>query len=183
MKATKTTLDGLIILEPTIFSDERGYFYESYNEQTFIRLGGLGVDAKFVQDNVSKSHKNVIRGLHYQVGEYAQDKLVRVSNGAVLDIAVDIRPDSPTYGKWEGFLLSRENNRMLFIPKGFAHGFVAITDDAVFNYKCSNVYNKESEGGIIWNDPTIGIHWPTQEPIISEKDLKLPKFGEHVRHY
>lgn len=180
MKVIKTTIDGLLLLEPTIFSDDRGYFYESYNILTFAKYG---INVEFVQDNISKSYNNVIRGLHYQVGKFAQDKLVRVSNGAVIDVAVDIRPDSPTYGKWEAFLLSRENNRMLFIPKGFAHGFAAITDDVIFNYKCSNVYDKESEGGIIWNDPTINIHWPTKEPIISDKDLKLPKFGKHVQHY
>jgi dTDP-4-dehydrorhamnose 3,5-epimerase len=180
MKAKKTTLAGLLLLEPKILSDERGYFYESYNEQVFR---GLSIDVKFIQDNVSKSYKGVVRGLHYQVGEFAQDKLVRVSNGAVLDVAVDIRPDSPTYGQWEGFLLSRENDRMLFIPKGFAHGFTSITNDVVFNYKCSALYNKESEGGIIWNDQTLGIHWGLTEPIVSEKDLTLPKFGEHVQHY
>jgi dTDP-4-dehydrorhamnose 3,5-epimerase len=177
MKVIKTPIEGLLVLEPTIFHDNRGYFCETYNVDTFERMG---INVKFVQDNKSFSHKNVLRGLHYQTGAFAQDKLVSVSQGAVMDYAVDIRPDSPTYGQYHCEMLTAENNKMFFIPKGFAHGFVAHMDDTIFNYKCSNVYNKESEGGIVWNDPTIAIRWFVENPIISEKDLKLPKFGEHV---
>ncbi len=180
MKVTKTNIKGLLVIEPTIFVDDRGYFYESYNSLEFARNG---IDVKFIQDNQSQSKKGVVRGLHYQVGEFAQDKLVSVSNGAVLDVVVDIREDSPTYGKYFDILLTPENKKMLFIPKGFAHGFVSLKDNTVFNYKCSNVYNKESEGGIIWNDSTLDIIWHVSEPLVSDKDKSLPKFGEHVKNY
>jgi len=180
MKVEKTEIEGLLVIKPDIFYDSRGYFCETYNVLTFARNG---INVEFVQDNKSYSHKNVLRGLHYQTGEFAQDKLVSVSQGAALDFAVDIRPDSPTYGKYVMVLLTAENNLMFFIPKGFAHGFVSVKEGTIFNYKCSNVYNKESEGGIIWNDPTLAINWCVEEPIISDKDLILPKFGEHVRHY
>lgn len=177
MKVIKTPIEGLLVIEPNIFYDNRGYFCETYNVETFKRNG---IDVTFVQDNKSYSNKNVLRGLHYQTGAFAQDKLVSVSQGAVMDYAVDIRPDSPTYGKYHCELLTAENNKMFFIPKGFAHGFIAHMDGTIFNYKCSNVYNKESEGGIIWNDPTLAIRWFVDNPIISEKDLKLPNFGQHV---
>lgn len=176
MNVEKTHIEGLLVLEPTLFYDNRGFFCETYNIETFAKYG---VNAKFVQDNKSYSHINVIRGLHYQTGEFAQDKLVSVSQGAVLDFAVDIRPDSPTYGQHYSVLLTDKNNRMFFIPKGFAHGFVAIREGTIFNYKCSNVYNKESEGGIVYNDPTLNINWCVENPIVSEKDLQLPKFGSH----
>lgn len=157
------------------FFDDRGYFFESYNEDTFKRNE---IDVIFVQDNQSQSKKNVLRGLHYQSGQYAQDKLVSVSQGAVLDVAVDIRPDSETYGKYESVLLTAVNKQMLFIPKGFAHGFVSLMDNTIFNYKCSNVYNKESEGGILWNDETLAIEWHNgnENLLVSDKDSKLPKF-------
>lgn len=177
MKLLKTTINGLILIEPNVFYDTRGYFYETYNEQTFHNHG---IDIKFVQDNQSFSRKNVVRGLHYQRGEFAQDKLVYVTRGAVMDVAVDIRPESPTYGQYESFLLNEINKRMLIIPKGFAHGFVALKDDTVFNYKCSNVYNKDSEGGIIWNDESIGIKWGIKDPVVSEKDQQLATFKQHV---
>ena len=130
-------------------------------------------------NNSSISNKNVIRGLHYQVGEFAQDKLVRVTSGVVVDCVVDVRPDSPTYGESEWFILSQYNYRMLFIPKGFAHGFESLVDNTIFNYKCSNFYNKEFEGGILYNDSSLDIPWNTNKPIVSAKDLSLPKFGEH----
>lgn len=178
MKFIKTKLSGLIIIEPKVFLDDRGYFYESYNKVVFNQNN---IYSEFVQDNISKSKKDVVRGLHYQIGDYAQDKLVRVSQGAVLDVAVDIREGSETYGEYESVLLTSENQKMLFIPKGFAHGFVSLRDDTIFNYKCSNVYNKESEGGIVWNDPKLGIKWHVENPIVSDKDNILPKFGEHVK--
>jgi len=177
MNIHKTTLFGLLVIEPTIYTDSRGYFFESYNKEVFERHG---ITTKFVQDNQSQSKKDVLRGLHYQWGAYAQDKLVSVSNGAVLDVAVDIRPYSPTFGKHESFLLSAVNKRMLLIPSGFAHGFVSLFDNTIFNYKCSNIYHKESEGGIIWNDPTLAINWHVENPLVSEKDSMLPKFNEHV---
>jgi len=176
MKVEKTNIEGLLILEPTLFHDSRGYFCETYNRQTF---SNFDIDVAFVQDNKSYSNKNVVRGLHYQTGKFAQDKLVSVSRGAALDFAVDIRLGSPTYGKYVSVLLTPENNKMFFIPKGFAHGFVALEEGTVFNYKCSNFYDKESEGGIIWNDPTINIDWTVEKPIISEKDLLLPKLGDN----
>lgn len=176
MNIIKTKLEGLLIIEPSVFLDERGYFFETYNENSFKRNG---IDVRFVQDNQSKSKKDVLRGLHYQTGDYAQDKLVAVVNGAVLDVAVDIRKDSPTYGQYESVLLSDANKRMLFIPKGFAHGFVSLMDDTIFTYKCSNVYNKESEGGILWNDETLAIQWRCDYPLVSDKDINLPVFGNH----
>ncbi len=175
MKIVKTSISGLLIIEPSVFFDDRGYFFESYNEETFKRNG---IDVTFIQDNQSQSKKNVLRGLHYQSGQYAQDKLVSVSQGAVLDIAVDIRPDSETFGKYESVLLTAVNKQMLFIPKGFAHGFVSLMDNTIFNYKCSNVYNKEFEGGILWNDETLAIQWHNgnENLLVSDKDSKLPKF-------
>lgn len=176
MKVRKTKINGLLIIEPKVFHDDRGYFFESYNVLEFARNG---IHVEFVQDNQSISKKNVLRGLHYQTGVYAQDKLVSVAQGAVLDVAVDIRPDSPTYGKHESFLLSAANKEMLFIPKGFAHGFVSLIENTIFNYKCSCVYNKESEGGILWNDNILGIEWHVDELSVSAKDAVLPRFGYH----
>ncbi|WP_412464794.1 dTDP-4-dehydrorhamnose 3,5-epimerase [Flavobacterium mekongense] len=169
-----TKLEGCFILEPKVILDERGYFMESFNEQTFQK--GVGQHVHFVQDNQSYSSKGVLRGLHYQSGEHAQAKLVRVLQGEVLDIAVDIRPDSPTYGQYEAVILSGENQRQFFVPRGFAHGFLVLSDTATFFYKCDNFYNKESEGGVLFNDPTIGIDWgfPSREMIISEKDRIQP---------
>ncbi|MEZ4854343.1 dTDP-4-dehydrorhamnose 3,5-epimerase [Flavobacterium sp.] len=174
MTFLETKLKGCFILEPKIIKDERGYFMESFNEKTFSN--GVGQTVHFVQDNQSYSSKGVLRGLHYQCGEHAQAKLVRVLQGEVLDVAVDIRPNSPTFGQYEAVLLSAENQKQFFVPRGFAHGFLVLSETATFFYKCDNFYNKESEGGIIFNDETIAIDWnfPTEKMIISEKDTVLP---------
>lgn len=173
MNFIKTNLPGVIIVEPKIFKDDRGYFFESYNEQEFIKNG---ITNKFVQDNQSKSSYGVVRGLHCQIGDHAQAKLVRVLYGTVLDIAVDIRPNSPTFGKYVAVELSDENKRQLFIPRGFLHGFSVLSDTAVFAYKCDNFYHKESEFSIRYDDPDINIDWriPANKIITSEKD-KLAK--------
>jgi dTDP-4-dehydrorhamnose 3,5-epimerase len=157
MNFIPTTLEGCFIIEPKIIKDERGYFMESFNENTFQK--GIGKPIHFVQDNQSFSTKGVLRGLHYQTGEHAQAKLVRVLQGEVLDVAVDIRPDSKTYGEHISVMLSAENQKQFFIPRGFAHGFLVLSDTATFFYKCDNFYNKESEGGIIYNDSSLNIDW------------------------
>lgn len=174
MNFIATKLDGCYIIEPKIINDDRGYFMESFNENTFQE--GIKQKVHFVQDNQSYSSKGVLRGLHYQTGEHAQAKLVRVLQGEVLDVAVDIRPNSKTFGDYEAVHLSGENQRQFFVPRGFAHGFLVLSETATFFYKCDNFYNKESEGGIIFNDQTIGIDWefPTTELIISEKDKVQP---------
>lgn len=174
MKFIATKLEGCFILEPKIIQDERGYFMESFNENTF--QNGIGKAVHFVQDNQSFSSKGVLRGMHYQTGEYAQAKLVRVLQGEVLDVAVDLRPNSPTYGQYESVLLSGENQKQFFVPRGFAHGFLVISETATFFYKCDNFYNKESEGGLIYNDETVNIDWqfPTNDLLISEKDIIQP---------
>jgi dTDP-4-dehydrorhamnose 3,5-epimerase len=174
MNFIETKLKGCFILEPKIIQDERGYFMESFNERTFQE--GVGQKVHFVHDNQSFSSKGVLRGLHYQTGEFAQAKLVRVLQGEVLDVAVDIRPDSETFGQYEAVLLSETNQRQFFVPRGFAHGFLVLSDTATFFYKCDNFYNKESEGGIIFNDSSIGIEWgfDIEKLIISEKDRLLP---------
>ncbi|NAS10981.1 dTDP-4-dehydrorhamnose 3,5-epimerase [Poritiphilus flavus] len=181
MKVIKTPLEGCLILEPRLFEDERGYFFESYNQRAFSEA--VGRDIRFVQDNQSFSKKGVIRALHYQTGEFAQAKLVRVSQGRVLDVAVDLRPESPTFGQHFSIELSEENNKQLFIPKGFAHGFAVLSDTADFCYKCDNYYAPESEGGIIYNDPTLNIDWgiPEEEQIVSPKDAQLPPFKALVK--
>lgn len=173
MELIKTSIDGLLIIKPDVFKDDRGYFYESYNKERFAKAG-LMMD--FVQDNESKSDKGVLRGLHFQKPPFAQGKLVRVIKGSVMDVAVDLRKDSPTYGKWESVVLTEENKLQFWIPEGFAHGFVALEDNTIFNYKCTNVYNKESEGSILWNDPDININWNIDNPILSEKDKISPLF-------
>ena len=174
MNFTPTKLDGCFVIEPKIFNDERGYFLESFNENTF--QNGIGQQVHFVQDNQSFSTKGVLRGLHYQTGDHAQAKLVRVLQGEVLDVAVDIRPNSKTYGEYVSVLLSAEKQNQFFIPRGFAHGFLVLSETATFFYKCDNFYNKESEGGIIFNDNSLKIDWkfPLNELIISEKDATLP---------
>lgn len=174
MNFIKTKLEGCFIIEPQIFKDERGYFVESYNKNVFDK--GVGENINFVQDNQSFSSKGVLRGLHYQTGEHAQAKLVRVLQGEVLDVAVDIRPNSKTFGAHVTLLLSAENGKQLFVPRGFAHGFVVISETATFFYKCDNFYNKASEGGIIYSDKTINIDWQflTNELLVSEKDQILP---------
>lgn len=174
MKFTPTKIKDVWILEPTIFEDSRGYFYESYNKELFNQSTGLNVE--FVQDNQSKSDKGVLRGLHYQTGKHAQAKLVRVLQGAVQDIAVDLRENSPTYGQYVSVVLSGENHKQLFVPRGFAHGFLVLEDNTIFSYKCDNFYNKASEGGIIYNDKTIAIDWQLDksEFQLSAKDEILP---------
>ena len=174
MTFTETKLKGCFILEPKIFKDERGYFMESFNEKTFKE--GIGQKVTFVQDNQSFSTKGVLRGLHYQCGEHAQANLVRVLHGEVLDVAVDLRPESETFGKYETVLLSGENQKQFFVPRGFAHGFLVLSETATFFYKCDNFYNKESEGGIIYNDENININWQfsLEDLIISEKDKVQP---------
>ena len=173
---TETNLKDCYLIEPRIFTDEGGYFMESFNEQTFQNQTGIAVH--FVQDNQSKSSKGVLRGLHYQTGIFSQAKLVRVLEGEVYDVVVDIRPGSATYGQQYGVILSAENQKQLFVPKGFAHGFLVTSETATFFYKCDEFYNKESEAGIIFNDPSLNIDWqfPTSELIISEKDKVQPLF-------
>ena len=167
-------IKGLIEVTPKVFEDNRGYFFESYREELFQKNG---IAERFVQDNQSFSTKGVLRGLHYQRAPFAQGKLVRVIMGSVLDVAVDIRPGSPTFGQYEAFLLSAQNQKMLYLPPGFAHGFVTL-EDAIFTYKCTNLYDKASEGGIIYNDPALNIDWGITDPVVSEKDLILPVLSE-----
>lgn len=178
MTALETKLQGCFILEPKIFEDQRGYFFESFNQNQFNTL--TNTNTTFVQDNESFSTKGVLRGLHYQTGEHAQAKLVRVIKGCVLDVAVDLRKNSPTFSQYVAVELTETNKKQLFIPRGFAHGFVVLSETAIFLYKCDNFYNKESEGGIIYNDPTLNINWqlPEDSLIVSEKDLALPKFSD-----
>ena len=170
MNIIKTKLPGVIIIEPKIFSDNRGRFWETWNSR---RYEDYGIKENFVQDNVSYSGKNVLRGLHYQ-HPYSQGKLVQVLAGRVWDIAVDIRPDSPTFRQWISAILSDANYTQIYIPPGFAHGFCVLSEFALFSYKCTNYYIPSAEGGIIWNDPDIGIDWPVSEPILSEKDHRYP---------
>jgi dTDP-4-dehydrorhamnose 3,5-epimerase len=174
MKIEETKLKGCFILEPKVFNDDRGYFFESFNTSRFNEA--IGQEINFVQDNQSFSTRGVVRALHYQVGDFAQAKLVRVLSGTVLDVAVDLRPDSPTFGQHVAIELSADNKKQLFIPRGFAHGFSVLSETAEFFYKCDNFYNKEAEGGIIYNDPEINIDWqlPVDTIRVSEKDLELP---------
>ncbi|HOY07828.1 MAG TPA: dTDP-4-dehydrorhamnose 3,5-epimerase [Saprospiraceae bacterium] len=175
-----TPIPDLLIFEPQVWHDERGYFFESYNRKTW-QDAGLEVD--FVQDNQARSTQGVLRGLHYQTGEMAQAKLVRAVEGEVFDVAVDLRPDSATYGKWYGILLTAENKRQLFVPRGFAHGYVVLSETAEFAYKCDNYYSKANEGGLRYDDPQLNIDWnfDLTEVLVSEKDRELPFFGAH-RH-
>ena len=178
MIVTKTELNDCFIIEPRVFGDERGYFFESYNKANFEKNTGL--TPQFIQDNEAYSTKGALRGLHFQKGEYAQAKLVRVTQGKVLDVAVDLRPESSTFKKFIAIELSSENKKQLFVPRGFAHGYIVLSDTAVFNYKCDNVYHKASEGGIIYNDTTLNIDWILNEEAfnISEKDKALPTIKE-----
>ncbi|MCE1202659.1 MAG: dTDP-4-dehydrorhamnose 3,5-epimerase [Bacteroidia bacterium] len=177
MEIVETGIPDLLIVKPAVFEDHRGYFFESYNKEKFLQKG---IDQNFVQDNESKSAKNVLRGLHFQKPPFAQGKLVRVMKGAVLDVAVDIRKMSPTYGKWASIVLTESNKWMYWIPPGFAHGFVTLEDDTVFFYKCTNVYNKASEGSIRWNDPDLNIDWGITEPLLSDKDREAPLFRDFI---
>lgn len=178
MKAIETKLQGCFVLEPTIFKDKRGYFFESFNQNIFNKI--TNTNTSFIQDNESFSTKGVLRGLHYQTGVYAQAKLVRVIKGKVLDVAVDLRKNSHTFCQFIAEELTEENKKQLFIPRGFAHGFVVLSDTAIFSYKCDNFYNKESEAGIVYNDPSLNINWqlPEDSLIVSEKDVVLPKLSE-----
>lgn len=177
MQAEQTPLEGCFLIHNTVFNDDRGYFFESFNSRQFYKE--TGVNAAFVQDNQSHSVKGVLRGLHFQKGEFAQAKLVRVLKGEVLDVAVDLRKSSPTFGQYYSVVLSETSHTQLYIPRGFAHGFLVLSDEVDFFYKCDNLYNKASEGGIIYNDPQINIDWQMQseELIISSKDLALPRLN------
>lgn len=176
MKIEETFIEDLLLITPTIHSDDRGYFFESYNKKQFQNF----LDLEFVQDNESLSQKGVLRGLHFQAPPHAQAKLVRAITGSVLDIAVDLRKSSETYGKFFKHILSSENKQQLYIPEGFAHGFLVLEDNTIFNYKCSKYYHKPSENGVLWNDPTLKIDWGISNPIISEKDKHAEKFSTFV---
>jgi dTDP-4-dehydrorhamnose 3,5-epimerase len=180
MNVIDTEIEGLKIIEPRIFGDARGYFFESFSVRDFVAQ--TGIEVTFVQDNESKSRYGVVRGLHFQKPPYAQSKLVRVVCGTVLDVAVDIRKGSPTYGRHVAVELSGENHRQLFLPKGMAHGFAVLSDEVVFQYKCDEYYHPESEGAIAWDDPTLAIDWrlPKKDVLLSEKDSHHPKFNEFV---
>lgn len=175
MKLIKTKIEGLLIIEPDVFFDDRGFFFESFSREKYKKEG---FDYVFVQDNISKSAKGTIRGLHYQVGDFAQGKLCQVISGKVFDVAVDIRFGSTTFGKYVGVELSGENHRQFWLPPGFAHGFSVLSDEAIFMYKCTNYYSKKDERAILFNDPDIGIDWKVEKPIVSEKDLLAKKFKE-----
>ncbi len=175
MKVTSLSLEGALLIEPVVFSDERGYFYESYNFQAFK---AAGIPDNFVQDNQSLSAKGVLRGLHFQNPPFEQGKLIRVIQGSVLDVIVDIRKNSPTYGQNLSLVLDDAKKQMMWIPPGFAHGFVALEENTLFLYKCTNIYNKKSEGGIRWNDPELRIDWGLTHPNVSSKDLDLGLFKD-----
>jgi len=178
MKVTKTKLDGCVIIEPQTFGDERGFFMESFNAERYRKEAGIKLD--FIQDNYSRSCKNVLRGLHFQKSK-PQGKLVSVISGSVIDVAVDIRPESLTLGLWVSVLLSAENKRQFWVPPGFAHGFCVLSDSADFQYKCTDYYDPLDESGIIWNDPTLNINWGVDNPMISEKDKLQKSFHEVLK--
>lgn len=182
MPFIETGFSGLKVFEPKVFADSRGYFFESFNRQTFLQAG---IDVDFVQDNESKSVRGVLRGLHYQLNPMAQAKLVRVVQGEVLDVVLDIRKNSPTYGRVYSVILSEENKKQLFIPRGFAHGFAVLSETCIFQYKCDNYYSKEHEGGISYSDPELNIDWriPIPEAIVSEKDKTLPLFKDATHNF
>ena len=179
MEIKKTEIEGLIEITPRVFADERGYFYESYSKLEYLKHG---IDFNFIQDNQSMSQKGVLRGLHFQNPPFAQGKLVRVIKGAVIDVAVDLRKGSPTYGKYHKVLLTEENKRLFWVPPGFAHGFLTLEDDTIFAYKVTNIYDKESEGCIKWNDKDLDIDWGIPEnltPLVSDKDEEGASFAEY----
>jgi dTDP-4-dehydrorhamnose 3,5-epimerase len=182
MEITKTVIDGVLIIEPRAFADDRGFFMETYNKERYLQSG---VDGEFVQDNVSVSKKGTLRGLHYQAPPFAQGKLVQVLRGSVLDVAVDIRFGSPTFGSYVSVELSAENKKQFWIPAGFAHGFVALEDDTIFSYKCTNVYSPENDRGVLWSDAQIGIEWPFPETelLISDKDKKQPLLQDIAQEF
>lgn len=175
METIKTNIPGLVLIKPKVFGDSRGYFFESFNKNKWKEIG---LNPEFIQDNISKSKKSTIRGLHYQVGEFAQGKLCQVLQGKVLDVAVDIRFGSPTFGKHYAVELSEENHFIVWIPPGFAHGFSVLSEEAIFSYKCTKLYSNEHERSIIYNDEEINIDWKVENPIVSEKDLNAKKFKE-----
>lgn len=180
MEVKKTDIEGVLIVEPKVWGDDRGYFFESFNARDFEEKTGLNII--FVQDNESKSRYGVLRGLHFQLPPYTQSKLVRVVKGRVLDIAVDIRKGSPTYGKWVSCELTEDNHRQFFVPKGMAHGFCVLSEEAVFQYKCDDFYHPEAEGGIAWDDPDIAVQWPipSEDISLSERDKHHTCFKEFV---
>lgn len=175
MKIIKTNLPGLVVIEPRVFEDDRGYFFESYNQERYVEAG---INESFIQDNESKSVRGVVRGLHYQLGDYSQAKLVRAVQGIVFDVAVDLRKGSPTFGEWFGIELSESNKKQLFVPRGFAHGFSVLSETAIFTYKCDNLYNKDAERSINPFDQKLKINWNLNdlEQIVSEKDKQAPTF-------
>ena len=177
MNVVKTKLEGVVVIEPTVFGDDRGFFLESYNQRHYAEAG---IHASFVQDNHSRSERGVLRGLHFQKTK-PQGKLVRVTNGEVYDVAVDVNPYSKTFAKWIGVNLSSENHKLLYVPPGYAHGFVVLSESADFQYKCTEFYDVSDEGGIAWDDATLNIEWPIENPILSDKDLHLSSLNEHVR--
>lgn len=177
MQFVETEIEGLLIIKPKVFEDERGHFFESYNKEVFKKNG---LNLEFVQDNQSLSQKNVLRGLHFQAPPFAQGKLIRVIKGSVLDVAVDIRKKSPTYGKHLVIELSEYNKTMFYIPTGFAHGFLTLEDNTIFSYKCTNIYNKESEGSILWCDEDLKIQWGITNPILSDKDKESSVFKNFI---
>lgn len=180
MEVKKTDIEGVLIVEPKVWGDNRGYFFESFNARDFADKTGLEIT--FVQDNESKSRYGVLRGLHFQLPPYTQSKLVRCVKGRVLDIAVDIRKGSPTYGKWVSCELTEDNHRQFFVPKGMAHGFCVLSEEAVFQYKCDDFYHPEAEGGIAWDDPDIAVQWPlpSEDISLSERDKHHPSFKEFI---
>lgn len=175
MEVIETGIQGLVVIQPRVFKDPRGYFFESYNR---LKFDEMGIDVEFTQDNQSLSAKGILRGLHFQKPPHAQGKLVRVIKGAVLDVAVDIRKGSPTYGRHFKIELNESNFTMFYIPPGFAHGFLTLEDNTIFSYKCTDTYHPETEGGLLWNDPQIGIEWPLTDPILSDKDKLFIPFSE-----
>jgi dTDP-4-dehydrorhamnose 3,5-epimerase len=174
MKVTKTKMAGLMTVEPSVFADTRGYFMETYQR---LRYKEAGIDVHFIQDNLAFSRKNILRGLHYQ-SPHDQAKLVQVFQGEVFDVAVDIRRGSPTFGQWFGTKLSAENKVQLFVPAGFAHGYCVLSETALFHYKCSDYYAPKCEGGVLWSDPDVGITWPLDKPILSDKDAASPRLKD-----
>jgi len=180
LKVIKTEISGLLVIQPDVFTDSRGFFFESYNKN---RYEEVGIPNNFVQDNISKSKTGTVRGLHYQVGEFAQGKLCQVIEGEVLDVAVDIRFGSPSFGKHYSLILNSELKNQLWIPTGFAHGFSVLSDEAIFSYKCSNYYSKEDERSIIYNDTELKIDWKVEKPIVSEKDLNAGSFKNIAKDF
>ena len=182
MEIIKTNIEGLLVIQPRVFADARGFFFESYNEKLYREAG---IDIHFCQDNQSKSGNGVIRGLHYQLNPHSQSKLVSVIQGAVWDVAVDLRKNSPTFGQWYGVELTEENHTQFLIPQGFAHGFSVLSETAVFSYKCDDFYNPSLERGIMFNDPVLAIDWkiPAGKEIISDKDMKHPLFADAEKNF